>query len=358
VVGEWIYRDSESSEVVVYTGRIATVLELTANTTHAYVGEPVALIARLTMINGTPVAGVSIDFYIYYGDSWAYMESSTTNSTGYAVYVTASSITGTWSYKALYSGSDEYLPAESNVLNITFSKKPVEILVVSIEPEQPYVGDTIEIKLKLVSLGEPVPYARINIYNGTKLLGIVSTNLYGEAVLRIENAPAGVYDLWIAFGGTDVYKSGDLYMTLIVKHHIVLRLDVKHKFLSNGSILFILQATLLIDGKPFKNQLIRFYRKGSWIYIGSNTTNSDGVATLYYVANQTSISKTYTFKAEYNSSDETIGSTTTISSENVVLPQEYWRPPPTGEPVYLPLLVLAVLLAVFIYKVMGSRVKR
>ncbi len=354
VLGSWVYNDSESDVAILYTGKIVTELSLTANTTYTYVGESVELIARLTMSNGTPVSGETIDFYVYYNDAWKYLGSSTTNESGYATYVVSSSTVDSLTYKAKYSGSDVYLPAESNNVTVTYDKRPVEITIVSISPSQPYVGDTIEITVKLTSLGDPVSYVNVYLYNDTVLLDTETTDFYGKAVFTIENAQAGVYDLRIVFKGTDTYQANETNYTLIVKHRIELLLTITHKFLENGSLLFILNATLLIDGKPYAGQLIRFYRKGSWVYIGSNKTDPNGVALLYYLTNQSNIVATYTFKAEYNSTTATIDSTSTTSSQTVFLPEEYWRPP-QPEPWYLPLILLAILFFAIIKRTLGRR---
>ncbi len=351
VLGKWIYYGSESASTPLYLGRITTSLSLEANTTETYAGLSVELIARLTMSNGTPIAGETIDFYIYVDNEWKYLGSAVTNEFGYAIYTVSSAVAGEYDYKAVYSGSDTYSPSESNIVTITYDKRPVEIIVETVNPSQPYVGDTIEITIVLRSLGDPVSYAEIYLYNDTTLLGSTTTDLNGKAVFTIEDAVAGVYSLKIVFKGTNTYQANETSFSIIVKHHVELTLKIKYRFLKNGSVLFILNATLTIDGKPYSGQLVKFYRKGSWIYIGSNTTNSNGVALLYYIVNQVNTIQSYTFKAEYNSSSTIVESTSSIASKTVYPPPEYLRPPASPENPYIALaLVLAILAMIALFK--------
>ena len=172
----------------------------------------------------------------------------------------------------------------------------------------------------------------------------MTTDLKGEATFIISNAPVGSYNLVFVTQETDVYKPGVKELNIIVQHRITLDFTVEYRVLENGSILFILKTILQIDGQPFPGQEIKYYLKGSWIFIGSNTTDENGVSILYYIVNQTGVSNTYTFKAEYISSSIYISSIEKTVSVTVTLPPEYWTPPPAPEHPLTPLILLTLLL--------------
>ena len=314
---QWIYQDGESNTVEVnVTALPGTVLTLSANTSSTYVGYYVRLTARLTEEStGNPLAGYEIKFYVYDGVSWSLVGTATTNSTGYAwIDVTASS-KGTYTYKAVFEGTPEYSGSESNNVSITYIGRPVTIELVSIEPSEPVVGETITIKARLTSLGEPVVNKYVELRNATATLDTGYTGADGVVTFTISFSEAGNYTLYIVSPADTVYEESTLQFNITVKNNVSITLTINYEVLPNGSVLFTFIAKLLINGKPFPGQTVAFYKKGSWIYLGSSTTNSSGIAVFTYL--ETDPQPTMEFRANYTAVNATVTSASTIQTIHV-----------------------------------------
>ena len=340
--GMQIYNESESNIVTVTVNKIATQLTLTANTTSTYINEPVELRAVLTTSGGEPISGEPVSFYVVNGGTPQLLGVVTTNSLGEAVLVITSTALGNYTYYAEYAGSDMYASSRSNNVTVEYSKRPVTIEVISIVPETPGINDTITITVRVTSLGKPLS-VDLYLYNGSILVDVETSNGEGYAVFTVSFTSVGVYNLSIRYLGSDIYQPAEANITITVSYRVNLTLNVTYTVLTNGSLLFRLEAHLYIEGKPFANQVIYFYKKGSWILIGSNTTDSNGTAILYYVEKQP-VTGTYVFKAEYNSTTPTIRSAAINQSITVTE-----ITPPVPEPPVALILSAAIITYILIY---------
>lgn len=314
VEGKWIYQSGISNIVSInILSQIPTSIELILNSSREYVGKGIKLIAYLeNSITGDPLIGYEVVFYLYSRGSWIKIGRSVTNNTGYACLDIAGNNTGKYVFKAVFHGSHKYSGSVSNIVSMEYITNPLLIEVLKIYPLNPVVGDTIYIIVKLTSLSSIVENKMVILYRNGEVLSIAKTNSSGIALLYMIPYDAGMYDLYIVSPQDNLYNGSMEKINIIVRNNVYIELDVSYIPLSNGSVLFRLVAKLKINNEPFIDQLIRFYKysNGSWILIGENTTNSNGMTILTYLDKISS--QTVIFSAKYEAVNETLVSASTM----------------------------------------------
>ncbi|OYT39314.1 MAG: hypothetical protein B6U89_04305 [Desulfurococcales archaeon ex4484_58] len=326
-----------------------------------YKDEYLVLRIRLVSINGTPLPNHSVSLYLYNGSRWVLFSENTTDNNGYTWFTIKYHGIPIVKFKAVFNGSDQYLSQESNEITIKWIKKPVR-LNIDLLVNRIVVNSTLTFNVRVSDIdGKPLSNIRIYLYNGTRILGVTTTDQNGIGKFNLFLNTSGIYNLTIKYNGSEYYDEVINYTVLIVQHEIKLYfIMVNYKVLDNGTILFIFKALLLINGKPFPNQTIFFYKKGSWIYIGSNITDPSGVAMLYYLDNN--IRDYYIFRVNYTSTNILIPSTYDLIELKLVLNNtsdkavianqqiEDNRLSPLPEPPIYLLLLLIILLIIYLVR--------
>ncbi len=325
---------SESVVVPAYT-----YLELEVSRIKGYVGDTINLKAVLRTVNGEPLSGYSVDFYKSYGDKWIYIGSSTTDENGVAEIFTYIDEPGNITFIAVFNGTKYYLSYNTSISG-EYIRLPIKLEPIYVSSYETYINDTIVIKVKASSFNQPFPYQTLYLYNGSTLLAEAATDYRGYAVFQFSIDKAGFYTLSIIYPGTTQYGYSVITIPIIVRHRAEIVLsNITYQILNNGSTLFILKAKLLIDGKPYPDQLIEFYKKGSWILIGRRYTDENGEAYIVYLDDK--IEPRYIFSVNYTSASILIPS---VSEAREIYIEVKKETPPTPEPSLHILLLLAILL--------------
>ena len=339
--GAWRYYSS-SSIIIVNVSKTPTTLILSINTSRIILGETVELVALLKTTYNIPVIGATIAFYYNNGSGWKLYGYAVTNESGKAIIIFKPDSAGNYTFKAIYIGSDVYASSTSNNVSLTVSRKPSEIIFITQNPAEPYPNTPVTLVFKLQSMGEPISNGVIAVFINNTLYGVYRTDRDGVLNITIIFTSPDYYTLTIVYNGTNNTAPSELTYNLTVKYSSRLTLNVTYKVLGNGSILFKLVARLLINNKPANNRKIYFYKKGSWRLIGTNTTDQNGTAILYWLDKNPS--ENIVFKAEYPG--ETSSWPATVISKipvKAAIPMN--EPPITPITIVIALILLAYIIS-------------
>ena len=175
--GDSTYKKSNSSTVSLTVTKLSTTTSLSATSASIVIGASPSLTGTLKDSNNTGVTGASVK--IYSGDTL--LDTVTTTTGGAFSYTgSATSSTGSLTFKAVYDGDSTYSNSESSSVTITVTDKIVT--TVSLSATRPiYVGDAPSLTGSLVdSSDNPIASASVKIYKGETLLGTVTTDSNGE----------------------------------------------------------------------------------------------------------------------------------------------------------------------------------
>ncbi len=339
--GAWRYYSS-SSTIIVNVSKTPTTLILSINTSRITLGETVELIALLKTTDNIPVNGAAIAFYYNNGGGWKLYGYAVTNESGEAIIVFKPDSAGNYTFKAVYAGSNAYASSMSNNVSLTVYRKPSEIIFILQNPAEPYPNTPVILVFKLQSMGEPISNGAVAVFINNSLYGVYRTSIDGLLNITVKFAVPGNYTLTLIYNGTDSIAPVELTYNITVKYSSILTLNVTYEVLGNGSILFKLVARLLINNQPASGRKIYFYKKGSWVLIGTNTTNQNGTAILYWLDKNPS--ESITFKAEYPG--ETSSWPTTVTRRilvKVTTPMD--EPPITSITIAAALIILAYIIS-------------
>ncbi len=337
VQGSWRYYSSESSVLTINASLNPVNLEVSSNVTETYVYEAVRLQARLYLANGTGITGATIHFYYYDGESWVPLGDAVTDETGTASLEFLPAETGTYIFMAVYNGSSLYSPATSGNITITILKRPSLIEITGLSPSRPSPGEEVVITVRLTSLATPIVGVRVALFVNNALYSTNTTDSEGYAIFKLALTEPGMYVLKLVFPGTDTINESSMLENITLKYRANLTLNITYSILGNGSILFKLKARLIVNGSPVRGARIYFYRKGSWILIGMNTTDPNGEAVLNWIPRENL--EVYVFNASYPGTASTWSAVVTrsVSLKGVL---------PAPEPPLLPIILLAAVLVV------------
>ena len=284
--GNFVYKaialDNEN-----YTGNISdyvvlSVSKLTTTVVTTNVigkkGSSVDLIATLTDENNIAVVGKTVKFYV----NGVYAGSAVTDVDGVAKISHALTTVGVVDYNAIFEGDGNYSTSTSVNSTITTGKGDLTIIVVDVSGK---FGNTIVLNASVVDQsGVPVSGLNIEFYIGNINVGNGTTDEYGIASFNYNINLVGNFAYYAIANNNENYTyevSNDANTTFIKGDLTIIVDDVSGKFndtvILNASV--VDQAGNLVSGIN-----INFYING--IYVGSNTTNDQGIAYYYYnVAN-------------------------------------------------------------------------
>ena len=340
--GTEIYYGSSANYTVTANRRPVNVEELSPSTITAPPGSSVEIAIRVVdALTDSPVSGAEVRVYV----DDVYVATIYTNSTGYAVYGYDVE-EGSHTIRLLVTGRvGAYIVYEEYSSEFTVNGA---LYGTSIEaytlPGRVAVGEPFAIVAVLTSGGVPVGGETIEFYivsGGETLVGTAVTNASGVAVLSgLLLGEPGNYTYHIVYPGSATYQASDTYIVVEAKYTAFIQLNTSYVVIDDTSIMVTLRARLLVNGRPVSNATIYFYKKGSWILLGTNTTDADGVATYSYIEDLTRLTgTTLTYRADYPGNASTYSST---EIETLALPPELL---PTPEPPITPLMLLASLAA-------------
>lgn len=268
----------ETFEAEIQIVRLGTKLELLAPSTAAY-KTSVTLVARLFDVNGEPVPGAQITFYL---DSKP-LGSNATDALGAALLVFAvESPVGSHELKAEYAGSGS-LNASSASTILTVSKAQTRIALSA--PGSGKVGQGVPVEIKLLDgLGRPIQAAPILVSVDSQPLSRLLTGEDGVARLVYKPEAKGDHEI------EAVYEGGENYAGSRASRRIAVEPIKTEVALFANSPTFHgkpieVKATLTDEfGKPVPGAPVTFSFSlgGETKYRKTVVTDGSGVALLTY----------------------------------------------------------------------------
>ncbi|WP_409199297.1 Ig-like domain-containing protein [Methanobrevibacter sp. DSM 116169] len=288
------------------------------------VNKTVELKAELLDESGNPLEGKLVKFYI----DGEYIGSNHTNSEGIAIFNYISNKTGNFTIFVEFEGDETYLASNNTgILSITSvpDKKPTTIETNNVTGE---VNKTVELKAELLDeSGNPLEGKLVKFYIGGEYIGSNHTNSKGIAIFNHIKNKTGNYTIFVEFEGDETYLSSNNTAILSITHKPIPEKKPttieSYDITSEVNKSIELKAELLDEsGNPLEGKLIKFYIDGE--YIGSNHTNSKGIAILNYITNKAG---TFTIFVIFE------GDEAYLSSNNTSLLTVISIPTPKPEPV-------------------------
>jgi len=241
-----------------------------------------------------------------------------TKSTSFSVTAPSTTTVGTKSvsFKVEYDDFRGVSHSETKTASITVGKLGTSITL-SLQPSSLKKGSSTSATAKLVDgNNNPLANKDINFYVGTTSIGSATTDSSGNAVKTYTaDLDAGTYVVNASYSGATDYGSSSATSNLIVNpFSTTLTIDVPSATQGKQTTI---KATLKDEnGNPIQNGDIDFqlYDGSSWKSIGSDTTDSSGVASITYTPSSTG---TFQLKAVFSGTTNYSQSTSTTGSLGV-----------------------------------------
>jgi len=241
-----------------------------------------------------------------------------TKSTSFSVTAPSTTTIGTKSvsFKVEYNDFRGVSQSEVGTASIIVSKLGTSITL-SLQPSLLKKDSSTTITAKLVDgNNNPLANKNINFNVGTTSLGSTTTDSSGNAVKTYTaNLDAGTYVVNASYSGAIDYGSSSATNILIVNpFSTALTINVPSAI--QGKSVTITATLKDENGNPIQNVNIDFqlYDGSSWKSIGSDTTDSSGVASVTYTPSSTG---TFQVKAVFSGTTNYSQSTSTTGSLGV-----------------------------------------
>lgn len=135
--------------------------------------------------------------------TFANLTTVTTNSSSMYTYSWTSSGAGTHQFKANWTGSVDYLGAESTAVSVTVTKASSTITVIA-SPTSVTVGENVTLSGTITPIRANV---NVTITSGTTTLGTVKTGTDGTYTFQWKPTAQGTYQITAAWLGDDTFNS-------------------------------------------------------------------------------------------------------------------------------------------------------
>lgn len=292
--GTDLYEPSTSDTVTISVSKIPTSITFTAEKLQAYVGELIHLFGSLVRTDtGEPIAGQQIELQQQVDTEWTTVQTTETDANGSFDFPVTFDVEGTFSFKAVFRGTEKHESVESNTIDIT-SIMPVipTILTMVASSQTGRVGESITFsgELKTEAL-EPIADAEIVLEQqiGTEWVevGTGRTNPSGFYSITKTFTEEGTFTFRTAFRGADPYGPSNSIPTTITvlsavpykraPSRIMQRLDVDKTEVSVGTSIKIwgnLTFIAPLRAIPIPLQRVIIYKNGE--AIAQTRTNITG----------------------------------------------------------------------------------
>jgi len=241
-----------------------------------------------------------------------------TKSTSFSITAPSTTTVGTKSasFKVEYNDFRGVSHSETKTASITVGKLGTSITL-SLQPSSLKKGSSTSVTAKLVDgNNDPLANKDVNFNVGTTSIGSATTDSSGNAVKTYTaNLDAGTYVVNASYNGATDYGSSSATTNLIVNpFSTTLTIDVPSA--TQGKQTTITATLKDENGNPIQNANIDFqlYDGSSWKSIGSDTTDSSGVASITYTPSSTG---TFQLKAVFSGTTNYSQSTSTTGSLGV-----------------------------------------
>ncbi|MDR0913141.1 MAG: hypothetical protein LBM96_11170, partial [Methanobrevibacter sp.] len=241
------------------------------------------LILNTTLLDefNNPLDGFNINFYI---DN-VFIGSNVTDSNGIAIFDYVVNFTGDYNFTVIFNGNDNYNGNNSSVFG-DFAKADSNIIINSNINGSKYGDNLILNATVLDKYGNLLNSVNVEFYVDGVFIGSNVTDSNGIAIYNYVVGFVGNYNLTVCFNGTDNYNG---YNVSVFGDFIKVDSNININFNPNGSKYgdnVILNATLFDEyGNCLNGGIVDFYINGE--FIGSNVTDSNGIAIFDYVVNFT-----------------------------------------------------------------------
>ncbi|MGL4669440.1 MAG: Ig-like domain-containing protein [Methanobacteriaceae archaeon] len=242
-------------------------------------GETIAL-NTLSKENGVPKAGEKVDFYKIKDDVKTYIGTGYTSQNGIAT------VSYKITEKTVNSSNIEILAQTAYYEDTVEAQFDYGETLLSLNSTKGVLGDNIKITAKLTTNSkakEPIANKSLKFYIDGMCIN-ETTNENGEATINYKLVKSELTKINCEFVGDDNYlKSSGTYNLTADKIKV---LGYLYPVSCNYNITTPLKASLKdFKGKAIVNNTIKFYCNGK--YIGSNKTNSQGIAIFNYKSKNT-----------------------------------------------------------------------
>ncbi|MFX0200339.1 MAG: hypothetical protein ACFFCW_29830, partial [Candidatus Hodarchaeota archaeon] len=278
--GNGYYNSLEQNFSITIYGRPT---ELTDPSTSGTYSDYSTFVTRLTDNESNPLSGQLV--YFEYDDSgWTVLGSDTTNASGYAsIAIVINLESGNWNIRVRFDG-DPYYGSSTQSGTLSVAKETTELSDPSTSIEY---GDTGTI-FTILTDDEDNPLSGLlvsfELYVGGSWQGIGTDTTDGTGVASIQYAALELptnYDLRVSFAGNNYYLA-DTYPGGI------LTINKEQTQLSDPSTAGFYGENVTVetyltdnDPNPVQGKTVIFeYYDGTWILLGSNTTDSSGYASI------------------------------------------------------------------------------
>jgi hypothetical protein len=298
---------SATASVAVNAAAISTSTSLVASPNPVTAGQALTLIAA---VSGTTTPSGTVSFY----NGSTLLGSATLNSFGIGTFSTSSLASGTYSLIAQYSGNSSFLASTSAATSATVTASVTATTTVLVASPNPLTaGQTLT--LTATASGTTTPSGTVNFYAGSTLLGEVTLNSSGMAILSTSSLAAGTYSLTAQFlANASFLTSTSAAASVTVNAGITATttsLIASPNPVTAGQAL-TLTSTVSASGANVSSGTVNFYN-GSTL-LGSTTVNSSGVASI----STSSLSAgTYSLTSQYSGNASFYSSTSSAASVTV-----------------------------------------
>lgn len=284
------------------------VTTLTVNSATANVEEPATLSSILRGGDGTPVPDQNVDYYV---DSLA-IGSAVTDEFGISSIQYTPSEVGTFDVTAEYTGNQpggKY--ASSSGTAVLVVDKRNTTLNLSVKPSIK-VNEVVDLAATLMKDGTPMGGETVRFQVNSTEVGSQVTDVSGLASMQYNFSSPGKYIIEAEYSGTTEYAPSSASTTRTVggtRTSLVLTVT---PIITKVHQDVMLSATLKDESDfPLAGRTIEYYVNED--FVGSSSTNDNGLSSMTYTPLEASIPEGWTIEARFGG-DSTYSSTVDTAS--------------------------------------------
>jgi len=277
--GDKNYQSSSAQTTLTVDQEVTQITLDSDNYTVDYL-DPLTLTATLKDDDGQNVDGKMVYFEYYNGSAWVPLGNSTTSNGVASITIYVDLKPQTYTIRAIFYGDKQYT-SSSDTATLTVNKETTSLTDPSTSG---HYLDYVTISTTLTEDGNPLGGFAIDFYVNNTYVGSNKTGKDGVAVFDylIDLIP-GTYPLSVKFQGNDYYEASSAQGSLAVYKEITVLSDPSTTGTYSDSA--TIGSTLTDDeGNPLASKLLTFsiYVGGSWVDLGSNTTDKNGYAYVVF----------------------------------------------------------------------------
>ncbi len=228
---------STSAALIEQVQQTATTTTLIANTTDAFLHDPVTLSVAVSGLGGAPGLTATIL------DGTTPIATVPLNSSGLGSYVTTSLGLNSHSLSASFAGTAKFLPSTSTAVVVTVQQAGTAVTLAS-SKNPAIVGDAVLFSVSVTGSGNQ-PAGAVVISDGTAILQTLTLS-DGTASFSTSSLPAGIHALVAQYGGDTTHnaaRSQPLAQVVSQAMSTVALLADKQQSLTGDTVTFTVAVT-------------------------------------------------------------------------------------------------------------------